>query len=116
MRSRVRSGGRERSTDALIVWFRDWVDDVVKGEGGARSVGEGSIGAVSIGEAAVEACRWAERQLRQREVDCGSMAVKVGRFPKGNYTYLHVRLISITHLGLESLCGQRVSRSQSVDV
>ena len=69
----MRRGGRDSSTEALILYLREREDELVRGEGEARFVGDGSIGSFSIGEAAVEAFRWALRQERQRFV-CGGPA------------------------------------------
>lgn len=56
MRSRVRSGGRERSTEALMLYLVEWDWGAVNG-GGAFPEGLGSMGAVSTGAAAVDATR-----------------------------------------------------------
>ena len=73
MRSRVRSGGRESSTDALILYERGLDCGSVEA-GGAWPVGLGSDNPASIVEVAVAAfrfCIWRnlERHERHRAVD-----------------------------------------------
>lgn len=53
---RVRRGGRERRTEARILYLVEWDWEDVRG-GGPAFVGLDSMGVISIGEAEVEARR-----------------------------------------------------------